>query len=270
VSSIRCLNCGFLNFAADSDCKRCRAALIPPSDNPYFNSYVASMQGGYQPAPEYVPPGYTQPAYSQSYFPGAMAPLPRVSKHGGTNTALVVLVGLVLAVAAGLGVLWKIGNGRAANFAWQEYSSEDQTYSVMMPKKPAQFVQSQPSAVGDLQVHVMTVDTDDGGAFVAMHSDYPGQFSEVPAEEVLDSAVQGITSSSEATILSRKNISLDGHQGLEIELSVKQLKGLGRAVARVYWVAPRRMYVMIAVAPPSTDTDAQLARFLDSLKLRKK
>jgi hypothetical protein len=269
VSSIRCLNCGFLNFSADSVCKRCRAALIPPSDNPYFNSYVARMHGGYQPAPEYIPPGYTQPAYSQSYFPGAVAALPRVSKNGGTNAALVALVGLALAVAAGVGVLWKIGN-RSANFAWQEYSSEDQTYSVMMPKKPAQFVQSQPSAVGNLQVHVMTVDTDDGGAFVAMHSDYPGQFSEVPADEVLDSAVQGIASSSEATILGRKNISLDGHQGLEIELSVKQLKGLGRAVARVYWVAPRRMYVMIAVAPPSSDADAQLARFLDSLKLRKK
>src|SRR3954467_15026864 len=103
MSSIRCLNCGFLNFAADFVCKRCRSAVVPPSDNPYFNSYVASMQGGYQPAPS-----YTQPSYSSNYYPGAVAPLPRVSKNGGTNAALLVLVGLALAVAAGIGVLWKI------------------------------------------------------------------------------------------------------------------------------------------------------------------
>jgi hypothetical protein len=270
VSSIRCLNCGFLNFAADSVCKRCRAALIPPSDNPYFNSYVANMQGGYQPAPDYISPGYTQPAYSQGYFPGAVAPLPRVSKNGGTNAALVVLVGLALAVAAGIGVLWKIGNGRSANFAWQEYNSDDQTYSVMMPGKPANTVQNQPSAVGDLQMHIMLLDMNDGGAFVVMHSDYPRDFSAVPAKELLDASAEGVAEESEATILNRKSISLDGHPGIELELSVKKLRGAGRTVARVYWVAPRRIYVMIASVPPSSDMDVQLAKFFDSLKLRKK
>lgn len=269
MSCIRCLNCGFLNFAADTVCKRCRAALIPPSDNPYFNSYVAHTQGGYQPAPGYAQPAYTQPAYSQGYFPGAVAPLPRVSKNGGTNAALVVLVGLALAVAAGIGVLWKIGNGRSANFAWQRYNSDDQTYAVELPTKPAQFVQSQPSPVGDLQVHIMMSDMNDGGAFVVMHSDYPRDFSTVPAQEMLDASAEGVVEEAQATILSRKSISIDGHPGIELELSVKKLKGAGRTVARVYWVAPQRIYVMIASVPPSSDMDTPLARFFDSLKLRK-
>jgi hypothetical protein len=270
VSSIRCLSCGFLNFAADSDCKRCRAALIPPSDNPYFNSYVASMQGGYQPAPQYIPPGYTQPAYSHGYFPGAVAALPRVSKNGGTNAALMVLVGLALAVAAGVGVLWTVGNARSAHLAWQEYNSDDRTYTVELPQKPAQFVQGQSSMVGDLQVHIMMSELNDRGAFVVMHSDYPKDFSDVPAGEMLDASAQGVAEEGEATILSRKSISLDGHPGLEFELSMKKFKGTGRTVARVYWVAPRRVYVMIASVMPSSDADAQLARFLDSLKIRKK
>src|SRR4051812_49277144 len=181
------------------------------------------MQGGYQPAPGYIPPGYTQPAYSQGYFPGALAPLPRVSKNAGTNAALLVLVGLALAVAAGIGVLWKIGNGRSPNFAWQEYNSDDQTYAVQLPQRPAQFVQSQPSAVGDLQVHIMMSDMNDGGAFVVMHSDYPKDFSEVPSTEMLDAAAEGVVEDSEATILSRKSLSLDGHPGTELELSVKKL-----------------------------------------------
>ena len=265
MSSVRCLNCGFLSFAADSVCKRCQAALVPPSDNPYFNSYVASMQGGYRPAP-----GYAQPAYSQNYFPGAVAPLPRVSKNGGTNAALLVLVGLALAVAAGVGVLWKIGNSRAANFAWQEYNSGDGTYSVMMPGQPAHTVQSTPSSVGELQVHIMTADMNDAGAFVVMHSDYPRDFTGVPAEEMLDAAAEGVAEEAEATILSRKSISVEGHPGIELELSVKELKGAGRTVARVYCVAPRRIYVMLASVPPSSEMSTQLARFLDSLKLRNK
>ena len=265
MSSIRCLSCGFLNFAADSVCKRCQAALTPPSDNPYFNSYLAGMQGGYQ-----AEPGYEQPAYAPGYFPGALAPLPQVSKDGGTNTVLVALVGVALALAAGLGLLWKIGNGRAASFAWQEYNSEDATYSVELPKKPSQMVQNQPSMVGELKVHIMMSDLYDSGAFVVMHSDYPEEFSDVSAEEMLDASAQGVVDEAEATILSRKTISLDGHPGLEFEMSVKKLKGAGRTVSRVYWVAPRRIYVMIASVPPSADADAKLARFLDSLKLRRK
>ena len=265
MSSIRCLNCGFLNFAGDSVCKRCRAALVPPSDNPYFNSYVASTQGGYQPAP-----GYTQPSYSSSYYPSAVAPLPRMSKNGGTNVALLVLVGLAVAVAGVLGLLWKIGNSRSANFAWQEYNSEDGAYSVEMPKKPSHIVQNQPSMAGDLQVHIMMSDMYDRGAFVVMHSDYPEEFSDVPAEEILDASAQGVIDDAQATILSRKSITLDGHPGMELELSVKELKGAGRTVTRVYWVAPRRIYVMIASAPPSPDMNTKLSKFLDSLKLRKK
>ena len=272
MSSLRCLNCGFLNFAADTVCKRCRAALVPPSDNPYFNSYVASMQGGYQPAPSYPQPapGYAQPDYSQTYFPGPVAPLPRMSKNGGTNAALLALVGLVVAVAIGIGVLWKIGNGRAANFAWQEYNSEDASYSVMMPKQPAHMVQSQPTAVGNLQVHIMMADMDDKGAFMVMHSDYPQEFSKLSAEEMLDASTQGVADETQTTVLSRKNISLDGHSGRELELSMKKIKGGGRTIARVYWVGPRRLYVLIASVPASSNMDTQLNRFLDSFKLRKK
>lgn len=265
MSSIRCLNCGFLNFAGDAVCKRCRAALVPPSDNPFFNSYVAGMQGGYQPAP-----GYTQPSYSSSYYPSAVAPLPRVSKNGGTNVALLVLVGLSLAVAAGIGLLWKIGPGGSSKFAWQEYKSEDASFSVTMPKKPSYNVQNQPSMVGELKVHSMMSDMYDSGAFVVMHSDYPEEFSNVPAEEMLDASVDGLAAEAEATILNKKAISLDGHQGIELELSMKNLKGAGRTIARIYWVAPRRVYVMIASVPTAADTDVKLFKFLDSLKLRKK
>lgn len=265
MSSLRCLNCGFLNFAGDSVCKRCRAALMPPSDNPYFNSYVASMQGGYQAAP-----GYTQPSYSANYYPGAVAPLPRVSKNGGTNAALLVLVGLALAVAAGIGVLWKIGPVGSSKFAWQEYNSEDASFSVTMPKKPSHTVQNQPSMVGELKVHIMMSDMYDSGAFVVMHSDYPEEFADVPAEEMLDASVEGVAEEAEATILNKKTISLDGHQGIELELSMKRLKGAGRTIARIYWVAPRRVYVMIASVPTAADADIKLFKFLDSLKLRKK
>jgi len=265
MSGIRCLSCGFLNFAADFNCKRCREALAPPSDNPYFNSYVASTQGGYQAAP-----GYTQPAYSSGYFPGAVAPLPRVSKNGGTNVALLALVGLAVAVAAGLGLFWKLGHGRSANFAWHEYNSKDESYSVTMPTKPAHVVQKYPSMFGETKVNMMMADMQDRGAFLVGHSDYTDDFAEMSGEELLDLASQNVANEPGTKVLSQKSISLDGHPGLELELKMDQIKGKSRTIARFYWVAPKRIYMMFASVPTSPEMEAQLSRFLDSLKIRKK
>lgn len=261
MSSNRCAACGFLNFATDSVCKRCRAAFQPPSDNPYFNNYVAGYYGGYQPAP-----AYGRPPYATSYYP--VAPLPRVSKNAGVNIALLALLGMALAVAAGIWVFWKVGANGSANFAWKEYNSEDGSYAIMMPAKPAHMTQTQQSLVGELDVHMMAADMHNQGAFMVGHADYPEDFTDVSADELLDMASQGAVNSTEATLLSKKKISLEGHPGLELELSLKKLKG--RTVTRVYWVAPRRIYIMFASGPSSPDTDARLATFLNSLRLRKK
>lgn len=260
MSTNRCAACGFLNFAADSVCKRCRAALQPPSDNPYFNSYVAGTYGAYQPAP-----AYGQPPYSASYYP--VAPLPRVSKNAGVNAALVALLGLAVAIALGIWVFWKVGNG-SANFAWEEYDSKDGSYAIMMPTRPSHMLQTQQSLVGDLDVHMMVGDMQNRGAFMVGHADYPDDFTDVSADELLDMAAQGAVNSSESTLLSRKKITLDGHPGLELELSLKKLKG--RTVTRVYWVAPRRIYIMFASAPSSPETDTHISTFLNSLRLRRK
>jgi hypothetical protein len=261
MSSNRCAACGFLNFATASVCKRCRASLQPPSDNPYFNSYVAGYYGGYQPAP-----AYGQPPYASSYYP--VAPLPSVSRNAGVNIALLALLGMALAVAAGIWVFWKVGNNGSANFAWQEYNSEDGSYAIMMPTRPAHFTQTQQSVVGDLEVHMMAADMHNDGAFMVGHADYPGDSYAVSADELLDMSAQGAVNSTEATLLGKKKISLDGHPGLELELSLRKLKG--RTVTRVYWVAPRRIYIMFASAPSSPETNARLATFLNSLRLRRK
>ena len=263
MSSNRCAACGFLNFAAAAVCKRCRAALQPPSDNPYFNSYVAGTYGSYQPAP-----AYGQTPYPTSYYPGPLAPLPRVSKNAGVNAALLALLGLALAVALGVWVFWKVGANGSANFAWKEYDSEDRSYAIMMPTEPEHILKTQESMVGDLDAHLMLADMHDRGAFVVAHTDYPEDFSGASADEMLDASAQGAISSTEATELNRKKISLDGHPGLELELSMKKYRG--RTVARVYWVAPRRIYVMFASAPFSPQTDANLSMFLNSLRLRRK
>jgi hypothetical protein len=267
MNNNRCVDCGFLNFADASACKRCKATLDAPSgvsDNPFFNNYVAELPAGYQTAP-----GYAQPAYSPYYFPGAVAPLPRASKDGSTNAVLVALVGVVLAVAVGIGVLWKFGHTASANFAWQEYNSKDESYTILMPTKPAHVVQNRSSIMGELQVHMMMADMRQHGAFMVGHADYPDDYTEMSPEEMLDLAEQGAVNSADATLLSKKSISLDGHPGVELEITMKQIKGGGRTVTRIYWVAPR-MYIMFASAPKSAEMDATLAKFLDSLKIRKK
>jgi hypothetical protein len=270
MNSLRCNNCSFLNFGSDPACKRCKAALDVSSEIPessYFGGYAPNLQPDYQTA---AASGYSQPSYQPHYFPTPVAPLPRTSKHGGTNAVLLSLLGVVVVVAAGIGVLWKFGKSTPPNLVWQEYKSEDESFTVQMPTKPVEDVVGQETALGTLDAHTMAGNMGRDGIYVVAYTDFPSDSSKVPASRILDGAAQGTVKNSGATMVSKKDISLDGHPGLEIEMTVppSQVPGGGLAVCRIYWAAPR-MYVIFVGGAEGSEIYRDRAKFLDSFKLRK-
>jgi hypothetical protein len=271
MNSLRCSNCSFLNFAAANACKRCNAPLDAPAEaeeNNFFGGHAAAgWQPGYQTASD-----YPQPNYAPQYFPTPVAPLPRASKNGGTNTVLFALLGVAVVIAAGIGVLWKFSNkpvsaNAKANVGWQEYKAQDGSFTVQMPGKPSESVQNQSTPAGDYRMHLAMAAYKHNGAFITAYADYPSNYSNVPAQSLLDLASQGAMSRSSATLLSKKNISLDGYAGLELEM-LPPGSTPGRMVTRIYWVAPR-IYMLFGVGAKSAETDAALTKYFDSFKLRK-
>lgn len=265
MNSNRCLNCGFLNFASASTCKRCQAAFLNEASSaetaPHQSDpYAANWQGGYEMAA-----AWPQPAYQPSYFPTPVAALPSRSKSGGANVLLWVLLFGAIAVAAGIGFLWKFNKSAADNYTWQEYRAPDNSFAVSMPTKPAETTQSLP---GNLQMHVLTGNMKQDGFYATAYADYPGgNTAKVAPGFLLDTAAQGAASNSGAHITSKKSITLSGHPGVEIDMEVptSSVPGGGRVACRIFWVAPR-IYMACVGGPESSNVYTSRTKFLDSFR----
>jgi hypothetical protein len=178
----------------------------------------------------------------------------------------VLLCGAV-AVAAGLGFLWKFNKPAAASGTWQEYKAPDNSFTISMPTKPVESAQSLPN---NTKMHVLTGNMDRNGFYGLAYADYKMDTSKVPDSLLLDGAAQGAASNSGAKIVSKKSITLDGYPGLELDMEVPPDKapGGGRVACRIIWVAPR-IYIIAAGGPESSDVYATRVKFLDSFKLTK-
>lgn len=275
MNNLRCSNCGFLNFANASACKRCKAEFEIAAAAPTVPTaalYTTAVQVGYQPVPQ-----WSQPQYQQSYalpppplyFPTPIAPLPRTSKNGATNAVLWTLLGITLVIALGIGVLWKFGKATSANYAWQEYKAPDDSFTILMPAKPVESVESLPSPGGQGQMHMVAADMGRQGAYMVGYADYPGNTKSVSSDTLLDMAANGAVTHSGATLVSKKSITLDGYPGVELELLPPEgQREKGRGFCRIYWIAPR-IYMTFAGGPDTREGSQSITKFLDSLKLRK-
>jgi hypothetical protein len=264
----RCSNCGFLNFANASVCKRCKASFdeIPSAETGHQSDpYPTAWQGGYELAAE-----WPQPAYQPSYFHTPVAALPARAKQGGANALLWMLLCGAIAVAAGIGFLWKFNKPTYDSYNWQEYQSEDKSFSVSMPTKPVETVQSRSTATGQLPMHVMTGRMSQDGFYGVAYADYPVASKSMSASTSLDAAAQGAVHHSGAELVSKKSITLDGYPGLELDMNIPEEKvpGGGQAACRIIWVAPR-MYIVCVGGSNSSDIYSTRTKYFDSFKLRK-
>jgi hypothetical protein len=290
MTTIRCSNCSFLNFATASVCKRCKAefAIVPAEvgtnapaqiENLAPAGYEASVQPAYQPAPFPAAPFEAAPQWPQpgfqspfpppppNYFQSPIAPLPRASKYGATNAALWLLLVLAVALIFSFGV-FRVSHSHdiATSFAWQQYTAQDGSYTVLMPSRPVESVQSEPTPIGDIQAHISEVDMGQTGAFMVAYADYPSSVTNLPSQSLLDAGAQGAVAKSGASLVSKKNITLNGYPGVELELLPPAGQGLdgGHARARIYWVAPR-LYIMFTGVSKSVD-ETTMTKFLDSFQ----
>lgn len=264
----RCGSCGFLNFTDATTCKRCKVTLETSAgmgESSFFGGQAEAYPAGAQAATYY--PGL---AYQPNYFSSPVAALPQRSKHGGTNSLLLALLCGAVMVAAAIGVLWKFNKSASASFTWEEYRASDQSYSVLMPVKPVESVERLPTPAGLLEMHLSMADLKKNGAYLAAYIDYPASSLKALPQEVLDASAQGAVRNSRSTLVSKKNITLDGHPGVEIVMlpPADQAPEGGRAVARIYWVAPR-LYMTFGGGPETSDLDVTLAKFHDSFRLLK-
>lgn len=267
MNSIRCSNCSLLNFDTATSCKRCG---LP------FNSEAEAGQGAqqYAPSESYTQPAeggsyfWDQPNYEPNYFP---PPAPASSSSGGKRViglaVLLAILGLVSFIA--VPKILKPKRANLANLSWTDYKSTDGSFSVTLPSSsPKETQVSQPTAVGNIQVHMVISEIDRDSACMVMYADYP-MMGKVSEEMLYEQTLKSMESADAQQFAptSRKFITRDGHRGIEAEFKPAMLKRVdAKARARLFWVAPR-LYLVMSGGPETPEFDTVSNRCLDSFKI---
>ena len=261
MSSIRCSQCSLVNFTTATACKRCGQPLATDAPS-YWETPVQNQGETFMPSnDEWAAP------QSQAQTPNYYALPPLTSDSRSKKTVGIVVVAILCLVAViSIPLLLKSGkSANAASYNWQDYTPDDMAFTVSMPGEP----KNTTMARGPVEIHMSTVGMSKQTAFAVMYLDLPPESVNMPVDRLFDAAMQSMKQRQEVTVLNRKDITLDGHKGIELAIKPPESAGpVGTGVCRIYWVPPR-LYVLVAGGPDSSEASAARIRFLDSFKLLK-
>jgi hypothetical protein len=265
MTNIRCGKCSLVNFSTAEACKRCGEPLDSDLGNESYAQPAPfethSSQGSYDtPAESY---GYTNQTYQ-----GDSRPLPNLNKGRGGAATLLALICLV----ALIGIPWYLKSSGAndlTNLSWRDFNP-DGSFSIQMPGEPKRDSMSLPTPAGNVSVTMYHHETAGQTAFAMGVIDYQSSSPNVPVEMMFNKAVESLTNRTGMTVLSRKNITLDGRQGIELEIKPPASAGRDgdKGIMRLYW-APPRIYMVMVGGPDSAEAATARAKYLDSFKILK-
>lgn len=144
--------------------------------------------------------------------------------------------------------------------SWVRLNSEEGRFSVLLPELAKDQVETKSSPHGPYTTHLFMAKTS-RGIFLVGWVDYAPGFnfsvqSELEANR--DNFVKGL----KATLLSNRNITMDGHPGLEFTAETSDVA----FISRVY-VVGRRPYQLIAGTYKGQDDADNVGRFFDSFQI---
>jgi hypothetical protein len=158
----------------------------------------------------------------------------------------------------------------ASGAAWQEFTSEEGGFAVLMPSEPVE--QTQPASTPDsTENHMFMARHGETAAFGVAYTDLPEDLASVEPEAmqgILDMGRDGALASMGGTLLAEEVISLEGFPGrhIEFELPEERFPGGGQGVLRVYLVGSR-VYQVLALAVRDYLVAEDVDRFLSSFRL---
>lgn len=266
MTTIRCSNCSFLSFATADVCKRCGSPLNSRADNlsqtqPSTPSETSSGQSSF---PIHMQAGGFQPYFYDS-------PVRRDAPKGKTiGVILLALISLVVLIGIPI-YLKHSGGSNLASLQWRDYKFADGSYSILMPGEPLHSSDSLPSPAGTVKIEIAHVEVNRGtskeSTFGVLFMEYPNPTSNVTNEQLFDKALESLAHRSGLSVLNSKKITLDGYQGLEVEVKppASAHKDGDKGVFRIYSIPPR-VYMIGVGGPDSPEAAAARIKFLDSFK----
>ncbi len=144
--------------------------------------------------------------------------------------------------------------------AWEEFSSKDGFYSILLPSKPDE---SRQPAGGMGLVNVACTVTDGDMSYSSSHLAYPPAQKQ-DSERLRAAALRGFLSAGKGVVLSQKEVTLGVSSGTAATFEFPEQSMAGEM--RVYFIN-NRLYSILAIGPKQRYASADAAKFLDSFKL---
>lgn len=155
-----------------------------------------------------------------------------------------------------------------AQLQWQQFSSQEGGFTILMPGIPTQKKTSMGGEVLSIEGHMFKVALEnDSISYTVFYADFPSEMAQLPSELILSSIASALSSQKDLKVLSEQDISLGSYPGKEF-----RLENPGKAIVRhrVYWVK-QRVY-QVAVETPLDKEQAlssDVEKFFNSFQLLK-
>jgi hypothetical protein len=147
---------------------------------------------------------------------------------------------------------------------WQEFTEEGR-FSVTVPRALIKTMQKEETQIGEIDIHMFTTEYA-GIEYGVGYNDYPPDLIGDPQLR-LDGARDGILANVNGKLLSEQPISIDDHPGRELTAEATENSRTIIAKVRIYLVE-NTLYQVLAVAPKDLSSSPDIAKFMDSFKLR--
>ena len=150
---------------------------------------------------------------------------------------------------------------------WQELSSGEGGFSVLMPGKPIEEMQKVNTQRGVIGMHIFTLKRK-GIAYAASYNDYPEVIARLHnAEKMLTGARDGVISSVRGKLLSEFIISIGTYPGREVQIAL----GDGKYVMRTrFYLVKNRLYQVGVITPKQDIYSKNVTKYFESFKLQEK
>ena len=171
-------------------------------------------------------------------------------------------LGIMVLVVAALAVVF-VNCGKKSGPVedpWKEFTSQEGKFTVNMPGQPSYTTQAVPTTEGSVQVHTYLI-SHGVMAYGVMYNTVASEVAD--AQQFLDVRRDNALATVKGTLISEKNISIDGHPGREVKLKTgDNIQYTGRL-----FLVNDRFYQVISTAPGGVNAEAAMLKFLDSFKL---
>ena len=148
---------------------------------------------------------------------------------------------------------------------WEEFTSAQGGFTVLMPGTPTEQKRTAKTASGSIDAHIFLVDQGDV-AYMVAYSDYPDtMLQERTPKLILDGARDGAVAHAKGRLLSESIVSMNDHQGREVR--IERLGGKVTITARIFLVR-RRLYQVMVLMPKDHASSKDVKKFLDSFGIQ--